>query len=198
MTGIVQTAAEIGTAVGTVAVAVLAIWGDHIRAWIDPPRLILEPGSLGIPVPLENGITARYYLIKVHNRFRARPAHEVRPMLTRLEEWHNGAFSPLFTERLFLTWDRQEVLGPELTIGADAFFSLFYIRSDGLLVFTPSRSLKHFPAEHRSGMYQAIVEAISEERNSKKYRFTIHWSGEWHEGDTEINNDCRVQVEPIP
>jgi hypothetical protein len=193
---IVKALAEVGTAVGTVAVAVLAIWGDHIRAWLDPPQLVLGPGSLSVLVNANNGRKQRYYLIRVRNKRRPRPAHEVRPMLTCLEERENDGFNKLFTERLFLQWDRQESLWPELTVGTDAFFSLFFIQDDGLLEFTSSSSLVHFPAQHQAGTYRATVQAISEETDSKQYQVTIHWSGGWHDGNAEIKPHCRVEIDP--
>jgi len=55
-------------AIGTVAVAVLAIWGSYFKYKWAPPKLMIMPHNLnGILVPLVNGKRAIYYHLSVKN-----------------------------------------------------------------------------------------------------------------------------------
>lgn len=42
----INTIIDATTALGTVAVAVLAIWGERVRSWLAPPKLSLEAHNL--------------------------------------------------------------------------------------------------------------------------------------------------------
>src|SRR4051812_15259495 len=69
-------------AVGTIAVAVLAIWGDQLKAILVPHRLQLLPHNLrGQPTKFQNGKRVIYYHLQVKNGRRFRTAHKVRVML---------------------------------------------------------------------------------------------------------------------
>jgi hypothetical protein len=60
-------------AIGTLAVAAVAVWGEKIRAWLAPPRLVLRPHTLrGAPALLKltgvimpsGGMRGTYYHLR--------------------------------------------------------------------------------------------------------------------------------------
>lgn len=93
---IINTIAQVFAAVGTVAVAILAVWGDKVRAIIAGPKLELElydpRGDLTVRGDQTRAI---YYHIKVTNRRRWSPARRVRVLVTGIEKKRpDGTFSP--------------------------------------------------------------------------------------------------------
>jgi len=84
-------------AIGTVAVAIVAIWGDWFRAQIAGPKLKLalhDPnGDLTVRT---NGTRTRYYHIKVTNEREWSPAKRVRLLVKKLEKRRpDGTYSAL-------------------------------------------------------------------------------------------------------
>ena len=95
------------TAVGTLAVAILAIWGDWIRDRVAGPKLELalrnDHGDLN---PRNDGTREIYYHIAVNNRRRWSPASAVRLLVVGLARRRpDGSYlaEPLVTP-LQLTW----------------------------------------------------------------------------------------------
>jgi len=93
---LVNTIAQVFAAVGTVAVAILAIWGDKVRAAIAGPKLELQlrdaKGNLTLRGNQQKTI---YYHIKVTNRRKWSPARYVRVLVTGLEKKRpDGTFFP--------------------------------------------------------------------------------------------------------
>lgn len=81
-------------AIGTIAVAILAIWGDSIRAKFVGPKLSLVPHNLrGSVVPLTNGRRSIYYHLKVVNNRNTVSATNCRVLLTIMwSKVQNGKF----------------------------------------------------------------------------------------------------------
>ena len=72
------------SAVGTIAVAIIAVWGEWIKSAVVPPKLKIEihntkgqPGVTG-----REGIETYYYHLKVINTRRWAPSHNSRVVLT--------------------------------------------------------------------------------------------------------------------
>lgn len=56
------------TAIGTVAVAILAIWGNYFKYRLVPPKIIIKPSNTkGIVTKFTNGTRVIYYHLEVHN-----------------------------------------------------------------------------------------------------------------------------------
>jgi hypothetical protein len=70
------------TAFGTIAVAILAIWGESVRIWLSP-KLRLSPKGSFRPSPLNANI---YYHLEVQNPSKSTPAKGCRVVLERLEK----------------------------------------------------------------------------------------------------------------
>jgi hypothetical protein len=85
-------------AIGTLAVAVVAVYQDRIRAWLDAPRLKLlldnEPPDC-ISVPFRDQLTRAFVSDTIHVRFRVKnegkaAARRVEVYAERLDEHRNG------------------------------------------------------------------------------------------------------------
>lgn len=94
--GVINTIAQVFAAIGTVTVAVLAIWGDRIRAAIAGPELELKlrdpHGDLTSRSDQKRTI---YYHIRVTNKRTWSPARHVRVLVTGLEKkGPDGSYFP--------------------------------------------------------------------------------------------------------
>src|SRR5437868_15174480 len=90
------------TAFGTVAVAILAIWGERVRSWLAPPRLEIEPHNnlRGDPNVLTTQTGQRvgrgmYYHLKVVNKKPWLPVKNCRVVLKGISRrGPDGIFHP--------------------------------------------------------------------------------------------------------
>jgi hypothetical protein len=148
--------------IATWLVVVLAICGECIRSKLFRPALeIALRNQRGDLVPqtvrwLENGqwrerqIQARYYHVRVSNRRRFSPAHEVRVVMTLVESpGPDGLPQAVYSATLPLKWRNQEVdPRSSCTIGADDFADLLYVNEEGSLYLTPMIIPNNFPLQH--------------------------------------------------
>jgi hypothetical protein len=142
-------------------------------------------------------IKARWYLIQVSNARRyLRPANDVRLVITRVQSEGAGSqLIDLFTGRVPLQWERQELAGTAaVTVGPDAYASLFYVQDDGLLKFTTLAELVHFPkAKKGPQTYWVTLRGTSIEDDSPPSIYKIVWDGKWEDGDSEMRNHVSVE-----
>jgi hypothetical protein len=98
-------AAEWLTGLGTIAVAVLAIWGDRVRSWFISPKLHVELNEAkGDLTKTVNGTKARYYHLRVSNTGNAAAAN-CRVILRDIQRKdQTGQFHPVQYVPLQLTW----------------------------------------------------------------------------------------------
>src|SRR6266852_6403058 len=115
----IDSLASVFTAIGTVAVAILAIWGDQVKDYFLGPRLTLslvsESGDLTKRV---NGAKVYYYHLRVANGKRRLPARGVRVVVQGISKRApSGAFvqQPLVYP-LQLVWTPMEPGEVERTI----------------------------------------------------------------------------------
>src|SRR5574341_267047 len=107
------------TAIGTIIVAILAIWGDFFRAQFAGPKLSLVPHNLrGSVVPITNGRRSIFYHLKVVNARNWVRATNCRVLLKKL--WRrvpNGAFQEVtLTVPLTFVWAPSEITPPYVTL----------------------------------------------------------------------------------
>lgn len=197
-----STAILIGAA-GTWLIAVLALT-QRLGPYFFRPKLTVEAdGFSGTLATHNNGLKARYFLMRVRNPRRIPAAHDVQLVIFRIEK--SGEHGPeiLFDEVIPLLWIRHE-LNPLLTrtIGPDALAALFYIQENGALAITPAvgpggSSPIHFPRDHQQPVTLSItLRAIAMEVDSRSIRLKIEWKGPWRAGKAEIEAACRVSLDP--
>jgi hypothetical protein len=110
--GQVQTLAQVFAAIGTVAVAILAIWGEKVRALVAGPKLRLSlRDSRGNLTVRANGRRTVYYHILVRNERTWSPATSVRITVTSIEKRRPDGtyFLETVVAPLQLTWAYAEV-----------------------------------------------------------------------------------------
>ena len=191
-------------AVGTWLIAIVAV-GDRLKGFFLKPKLRIERnGFSGTKATHQNGLSARYYFVRVENQYRPIPAHKVQAVLTRIEKSGPAGPERIFDEVMPLPWQRQE-LEPLLTrtLGTSMLAAVFYVQQDGTLGITPlapsGTVAGHFPREHKGRCTLWVtLRALSIEADSPSIRLRIEWSGQWHDGKAEIEGQCKVTIDPEP
>ena len=188
-------------ALGTLALAVVAIWGDRIKSWVAfGPQLSLEPLGIGAITKQSNGMKVRFFYLRVRNTRAGRfpPAHETQVLITRIEaEDAAGEPTIVFAETVPLTWVRQEVYPLLRTIGPDAEANLLRIREDGWFQFETIVRPHHLPQPGiGTARFWVTVQARSNEADSRPRRFRVTWDGQWQDGQCEIERHLVVALDP--
>jgi hypothetical protein len=195
---------EVGVA-ASVAVAVLAIWGDRIRSALLRPRLQLEllstTGELTTQVEQLPGsparfFAARYYHMRVTNLARFPVAHEVQVLLTHFETRgpDGRPATHLSGGALPLMWRNQPLHQISRAIGhatvADA--DLLFVREDFLqltLMLVPNNLAANMRGDTH---FWVTLVARGLEGESRSVRLQIDWDGKWDRGDTEMSRHVRI------
>jgi hypothetical protein len=189
---------------GTWAVAILAIWGDPIRARLFRPTLrldLLDPDGELIDQTNETGnivLSARYYHVKLSNsrRFRFYAAREAQVLIVRVESAGlDGNPQVVHSAPLPLAWQNAALYPSSRTIGPEAIADLLYVRADAWLFLTPLAHPSNFPGHHCSPTRLWVtLQGRSIEADSKPLRVEIIWDGQWDSGQAEMRNHLRVSV----
>lgn len=90
-----NTLINLGTAIGTIAVAIAAIWGDRLRELLNPSRVRIEVHNIKgqKEVNPEQRCRIIYYHLKVINERRWKTLHNCRVLLTEIRRKHpDGEF----------------------------------------------------------------------------------------------------------
>ena len=180
------------TAVGTVAVAVMAIWGDWVRARIAGPRLRLSLRQEGFPTPRTDGVkswNALYYHVEVSNARGWSPANAVRVLVVGLaRRVPDGTFiaEPLIT-RFQLTWAFPEFheLFPTITDGTETC-DLGYLDGPAAQQFRLSTYIRPatFPGYvDRNDAVRVTLVASAHNGQSNQLIVEVSWDGIWQEGE---------------
>lgn len=196
---------QLAVAIGTIAVAVLAIWGERIRLLLGlGPELsltLLDPQGELINMASEGGSATptRYYHLRVTNKHRWAQATNVRIVITALARpvadgtlanqplsgplqlmWRFSNFHPLFS-----------------IVGPDDICDLGFVARGGRFTLTPYVVPNNFRSvlEPNQRM-QVEVRAIADNAESKPLCVDISWDGTWADGALEMAKHLVVkQVE---
>ncbi len=204
------------TALGTVGTVVVALVGKRFLSKVFPPRLALElrvpegePGrirnlSFEQSEPRERWEDARYYHLRVSNKRRWSPAHNVQVFLVRMEEpGPDGDLQLTWIGDVPMRWRNQEYFPVTRTIGAPADCDLCGVargrRNDAgeevrldLLPLIIPYSL-NARRQERSLMVLSL-QARSEQADTGILRVQIAWDGRWEDGAQEMQRHLVVRV----
>lgn len=103
----IESSAAVFTAIGTVAVAIMAIWGNWVRARLAGPQITLAlRDARGDVNPRNDGTREIYYHVVVRNRRRWSPAEAVRVLVVGLAKRRpdGSYFAEPLVVPLQLTW----------------------------------------------------------------------------------------------
>jgi len=183
---------DAGTAIGTVAVAILAIWGEQVRARFAPPKVTLRLHTFrGIPAVLtipgvnmpSGGKRARYYHLKAVN-VGWLTVQNCRVLLTGIRRREaDGTYTPTaFPVPFPFIWSGEEPGSEAVTITTERVFDFGRVIEGGD-VFEPR--LRAFPNTFdgvvRRGeavRYELAVDA-SNYGSRTPHVFEVTWDGEY-------------------
>ena len=181
----VSTVAQIFAALGTVSVAILAIWGEGVRAWIAGPKLELELNDAkGDLIPYGDGRKTYYYHLKVRNVRKWSPARSTRIMVVGIQKQSaDGAFYPeSHIAPLPLRWSHQQFHELSPTVGPDDVCDLGHVDRDAdrfqLEVFYwPNNFAGH--VKKGESMRVSIVASAHNGEMKHPLELEISWNGKW-------------------
>jgi hypothetical protein len=199
---VLEKLAVILTALGSVAVFAVAIWGDWIKAQLFPISLSIASGRLtDNPVQLNTGRHAWFYHLPVRNERRFPSASQVQLLMLSLEQINpiTGVPSLLFSEPLPMWWQRGEVLPVMRTVGPEAIAVIFYVTDPpSQFTFTPLVKVSHFPPSFtRAVTLRLTVQARAIEGDSAAVRLRIEWDGGWSPNSSQMTNHLAIKQDPL-
>jgi hypothetical protein len=180
---------EILTAVGTIAVAILAIWGDWFRDKFAAPKLELRLRDRRGNLTTSNGRKVLYYHLVVENNRKWSLAKGVQIMINAI--WRkaaDGTFKPeILAAEIPLTWAFPQFSPINPTFRHKKICNLGYLAQDGShfepsLYFYPN----NFKGFVRAGDSVRLGIGINAENftSTKSLLVEISWDGKW---DTDLN-----------
>lgn len=194
---------DAATAIGSLAVAVLAIWGERVRSWLAPAKLLLEPhnfrGNSNI-LTSDGKVVARvmYYHVKVVNKRPWLPVRNCRVLLKGISRrgpdnlfhpfpivvpsqfvWAPASFAPILA-----TVTNESIIDLGFIIeGEDAFKPALYS--------TPN----NFDGYVKAGdavRYELAIEA--DNFSSISYHvFEVAWDGQWESEPEKMEKHLRIR-----
>jgi hypothetical protein len=204
--------AEWLTAIGTLLVAIAAIYGDRIRGFLFSPDLrvsLYDPRGEFSPqrfktvengVPVESIRKTRWYHVQISNDKRFAVAHEVQVLIATLEKsGPNGLPMPTYAAgQLPLRWQHQEVYpAATRTIGRPERADPLYVTETKELALTPLFFPSSLQVTYRGRTTLWItIFAGSIETDSKPLRLQVAWDGEWDPGEAEMAQHLIITEEP--
>jgi hypothetical protein len=191
---------EIATSIGTLLAVLVALFGYFAPRWIKPVLILKLDSDIGVlqdvamsyvlPNRLGAKSQARYFHLRVTNQHRYPNAHHVRVLLHQVEKDSGAGWESLWEAGggIPLTWQHQDFVGKERTVGPDAFADLM------ALVKLPSQSGAPeagihlgvafepvgFPRVHTGpSKLRFVVQAQSDEADSARMQISVTWDGRW-------------------
>lgn len=201
---LINTVASVFTAIGTVAVSVLAIWGDRVKDYILGPRLALSLVSAGGDLTTRNtGGRIYYYHLRVVNGKRRIPAHGVRVVVQGLSQRTPGG---IFVQHpvvypLQLSWTPAEPGEVERTIVHDSTCDFGFIDQEGdIRPFCPAipRVPNNFPgfvAKDECVRFE-VVATGQNVFSPRPTVFEVSWDGQWTENQEEMKRHLVIREVP--
>lgn len=184
-------------AAGTVAVAILAIWGEWVREKLAGPKLQLTlHDPEGEPLTISDGTPARFYHVKVINKRRWSPAKNVRVLLVKLNKpAADGSFpAAALSGPLQLTWQHPQFHPVFPTIGPDDVCDLGNLQQGRGFVLAPYVTPNNFQGFLRSpGKLRAELIAVADNAESAPLLVEIAWDGQWSDDTNEMKNHLVVK-----
>jgi hypothetical protein len=204
---IISAVARVTAAMGTVIVAILAIWGDKVRARIAGPKLVLQlrdtQGNLTYSEGEKGTIRyLAYYHVMVVNKRKWSPAKNVRILVTRIEKrLPDGSFHPEpLPIPLQLTWAHPQFHELFPTISDTDTCDLGYLAEDErrfkLSLYVVPNSFSGYVRPNES--LRVSISAVAHNFVSKTpLVLEISWDGAWNEYMDTLSRHLVVkQLEP--
>jgi hypothetical protein len=188
--------AQIFVAVGTIAVAVLAIWGEWVRHKLACPKLrlaLLDPD--GMVTHRLDGKKGRYYKLRVWNDRKWSPARNVRVNLKSIfKPSADGTLTPQpLSGPLQLTW--QWIVPQYPTLGAGEEICTFANLLQGeLFELSPYIKPNNFVGFLRANERMVIeVAVVSDTAESEPLFLDLSWNGQWSDDTIAMRTNMVIK-----
>jgi hypothetical protein len=193
-------------AFGTVAVAVLAIWGDWVRSKLAPLKLsIILPMRIGDPTTFTGpagtvGTRVMFYHLRVINQRRWLAAENCRVMLVGLSRRDpSNIFQPLpLPVPLQLVWAPAELMPPSITITREQVLDLGYVieNEDRFVprIYGIPNNFQGFVGANEAVRLQLQIEAVN--FSSPIYVVEVAWDGQWSYDPETMNRHLPIRLNP--
>ncbi len=182
-------------------IAILAIWGDPIRAWLAGPMLevsLLTPDGERTKWtgPGIEPKWTRFYHLRVTNKRRSAPAKNVRVVLTGLARTSaDQAFAivPL-SGSLQLTWQFPGISPQYPVVGPDHSCDLGHVESDSGFSLSMYVTPNNFQGKIRGNERMRVeIRAVADNGESKPLILEVAWDGNWSEDTVEMRRHLIVK-----
>jgi hypothetical protein len=183
-------------ALGTISVAILAIWGDWVKQKLAGPKLIIEvlDSSTGtFAIHKHNNKKAKYLYLKIANKRISSIAVKTRVLINRIEICNTGGTykEHSISGPLPLYWQFSCVdptYFPLLpSIGPKQTCDIGYIEEGSNFVITTPITLPEYKFEViANGKLRMELIAIAENAKSKPIYIEIAWDGKWIDDPKEM------------
>jgi hypothetical protein len=188
------------TAIGTISVAILAIWGDWVRSRWAGPKLTLVPHDnfRGTFMPRKNNAGVIFYHLKVVNRRYPVNATRCRVMLKTMKRADkDGIFKEVHLAcPLPFVWSPSEISPPCITVGRDQVLDFGRIE-EGSNHFLPQLHL--YTGNFGGYVYanEAMrygLEIESDNFISPRLQvFEVKWNGKWSEDPDRMSENLQIR-----
>jgi len=187
-------------AVGTIMVAVVAIWGNWIKFRLFPPVLSIEPHNKlhGTLTNTAEGKKIIYYHLKVVNQRSWMPADNCRVYLRSLfKRAPNGDFItvPISIPLLFV-WAPLELMPPSIKLTKEEIFD-FGVLKEGSNYFQPQFyvTTNDFKGNlYKNETMRYALEIKADGYISSKYQvFEVSWDGKWTDNLEELSRSLIIK-----
>jgi len=176
--------------VGTMILAVVALWGHIIRVrWLGPKLRLALKNPKGEVSMFSDSVVSRYYHLRVWNERRASPAHNVRVVIKSLYRPNaDGTMSQTsLSGPLQLTWQFQGSNPQFQTIGAELTCDLGFLRQgEHFKLSTLFHHISFDPTVKKGQKMIVGLIALSDEGESNELGLEIAWDGTWSDDSDEI------------
>lgn len=198
---------QFAVAIGTLAAAIIALFGGWLRAHIVPPKLQLSlqnvrgvhsPCILTSPDGVQRESESRWYHAKVENLKRWSPATQTQVLLLNIEEPDAaGRYQSIWAGAMPLKWRSFGYLSGGRTVGYPVECDLCSVVRDGWIEIHPV--VVEFPMKAQrtaASKFILTLQARSVETDSNILRVEIVWDGNWAVGTDEMARHMVLTVLP--
>ena len=186
------------TAIGTILVAMLAIWGEKVRDLMAGPKLVLEARNFrGEITKLNDGEDAIFYHLSVRNKRSWVPAKNVRILVAGILKQKSDL--SYYREDVFvpqqLTWSPAEFHQISPTICKDDALDLGCLVKRGpfrLRTYLIPNNFKGY-IEQKQAMRVELIISSDNFVSEKPYVYEISWDGFWSENLYEMEKHLVIK-----
>jgi hypothetical protein len=186
-------------AFGTIALSILAIWGDWVRSKFAPAMLVIVPQTLrGDPTTTRDGRRVMYYHLRVVNQRQWLPIHNCRVLLKGLtKRGPDNQFHPVpMAVPLQFVWAPAEITPPVITLVNEQILDFGYVleteKTFSPTLYSYAHNFKGHVQPNEAVRFQLQIEATN--FSSRVYQvFEVAWDGNWSFVPEEMAEHLRIQ-----